>query len=76
MAIVTTALVAWEAKSSLRLEKIQLDDLRENECRVKISAVGICHADLSCLDGKIPVQFPCVLGHEGLYNTQPRVFSP
>lgn len=66
MASFTTALVAWKAKGPLRLEKIQLDNLRENECRVRISAVGICHADLSCLDGKIPVQFPCVLGHEGL----------
>jgi S-(hydroxymethyl)glutathione dehydrogenase / alcohol dehydrogenase len=33
--------------------------------RVKIHATGVCHSDLSGVNGTIPVGTPCVLGHEG-----------
>lgn len=29
-------------------------------------AAGLCHSDLACLDGFLPIQqLPCILGHEG-----------
>ena len=32
---------------------------------VRIEASGVCHSDLSVIDGKLPVGAPCILGHEG-----------
>lgn len=33
--------------------------------RVKIRATGVCHSDLSAMNGTIPAPVPAVLGHEG-----------
>ena len=35
------------------------------EVMVKVAAAGVCHSDLSVLDGTIPWKAPSVLGHEG-----------
>jgi S-(hydroxymethyl)glutathione dehydrogenase/alcohol dehydrogenase len=43
-------------------------DVREpgpGEVRVKITHTGICHSDLSAMNGTIPQPAPAVLGHEG-----------
>lgn len=65
MAQKTVALVATE-RNMLQLETVLLDQLRPEEALVEIHAVGICHAEISCLNGTIPVRFPNVFGHEGL----------
>ena len=36
-----------------------------NEVRIQIQAAGVCHSDLSVIDGTIPFPAPAVLGHEG-----------
>ena len=36
-----------------------------NEVRVAIGAAGVCHSDLSVINGTIPWKAPSVLGHEG-----------
>ena len=33
--------------------------------RVDIQAAGVCHSDVSVIDGTIPFPTPVVLGHEG-----------
>ncbi|WP_432137371.1 MULTISPECIES: Zn-dependent alcohol dehydrogenase [unclassified Streptomyces] len=35
------------------------------EVRVAVAAAGLCHSDLSVIDGTIPFPVPVVLGHEG-----------
>ena len=35
------------------------------EVRVKVVASGVCHSDLSVMNGTIPLPTPIVLGHEG-----------
>jgi S-(hydroxymethyl)glutathione dehydrogenase/alcohol dehydrogenase len=35
------------------------------EVKVRLRATGVCHSDLSVLDGVIPSGMPAVLGHEG-----------
>ena len=35
------------------------------EVTVKIEATGVCHSDLSAMNGTLPTRAPCVLGHEG-----------
>lgn len=46
------------------LEEIDVAAPRDDEVRVRLVAVGICHTDLVCRDG-FPVPMPIVLGHEG-----------
>src|SRR4030095_9182828 len=44
---------------------VTLRDPGENEVRVRIAASGVCHSDLSVIEGTIPFPTPVVLGHEG-----------
>jgi Zn-dependent alcohol dehydrogenase len=44
---------------------VQVKDPGPGEVRVTIRAAGLCHSDLSVIDGSIPYPTPVVLGHEG-----------
>ena len=46
-------------------DDIELVDVQAGEVKVKIEATGVCHSDLSVMNGTIPQPPPCVLGHEG-----------
>jgi S-(hydroxymethyl)glutathione dehydrogenase / alcohol dehydrogenase len=37
----------------------------EGKVRISIKATGVCHSDLSAMNGTIPCPVPAVLGHEG-----------
>ena len=47
------------------LQEITLEPLQAGEVRVRIAGVGICHTDLTAIDGHVPLPLPAVLGHEG-----------
>ena len=63
--VTINAAVAREHKGPLTNEELQLDDLREDEVRVRLVATGICHTDAIVRDGVYPTPLPAVLGHEG-----------
>jgi len=44
---------------------VDLDPPKTGEVLVKMKATGVCHSDLSIINGTIPSPFPVVLGHEG-----------
>ncbi|MBS0658398.1 MAG: zinc-dependent alcohol dehydrogenase family protein [Verrucomicrobia bacterium] len=48
----------------LTLEEIDLQPPGEGELLVRILAAGLCHSDLSVIDGSRPRALPIVLGHE------------
>lgn len=48
----------------LRIEEVELDTPGFNEVVVKIKAAGLCHSDLSVINGNRPRPLPMVLGHE------------
>ncbi|MDJ0785832.1 MAG: Zn-dependent alcohol dehydrogenase [Myxococcota bacterium] len=48
----------------LVMEDVELDEPRAREVLVKTVATGICHSDLHCVEGALPVPPPCILGHE------------
>lgn len=53
------------AKSQpLKIETLELDGPGPGELRVKVRAAGLCHSDLSVIDGSRPRVMPMVLGHE------------
>ncbi|MFD4248344.1 NAD(P)-dependent alcohol dehydrogenase [Amycolatopsis thermoflava] len=60
-----TAAVAREHHAPLSLEQLELDDIRDDEVRVRMVATGICHTDAIVRDGVYPTPLPAVLGHEG-----------
>lgn len=43
-----------------------LGPLRPDELLVDIHATGICHTDVACMNGTLPMRLPQVLGHEGI----------
>lgn len=53
------------AKSQpLKIETLELGGPGPGELRVKVRAAGLCHSDLSVIDGSRPRVMPMVLGHE------------
>ncbi len=57
--------VVAHALNRFAVEEVTLDPPKAGEVLVKMKATGICHSDLSVINGTIPVPFPMVLGHEG-----------
>lgn len=48
----------------LAIEELELAPPGEGELLIKIKAAGLCHSDLSTINGDRPRQMPMVLGHE------------
>jgi S-(hydroxymethyl)glutathione dehydrogenase/alcohol dehydrogenase len=46
-------------------EDVEVGDPGPGEVRVRIHAAGVCHSDLSAMNGTLPQPAPAVLGHEG-----------
>jgi len=61
----TNAAVVREKGGIFAIERVQLEDPRDNEVLVRISGVGMCHTDLVVRDQYFPTPLPAILGHEG-----------
>ena len=48
-----------------RVVEVELEPPRRGEVLVRLLASGVCHSDLSYIDGTWPIPLPIVLGHEG-----------
>jgi alcohol dehydrogenase len=48
----------------LAIEALELDGPGPGELLVRVGAAGLCHSDLSVIDGSRPRVMPMVLGHE------------
>jgi S-(hydroxymethyl)glutathione dehydrogenase / alcohol dehydrogenase len=53
-----------EADGKLGLSILDIEDPRPGEVLVKVTDCGVCHSDLSAIDGSFPAPTPAVLGHE------------
>ena len=49
----------------VKVEEVEIDPPGFDEVLVKVSAAGLCHSDLSIVNGNRPRVMPMVLGHEG-----------
>ncbi|MFC8124756.1 Zn-dependent alcohol dehydrogenase [Streptomyces sp. NPDC057302] len=47
------------------VDDLEIRDPGPGEVLVAVKAAGLCHSDLSVIDGTIPFPSPVVLGHEG-----------
>ncbi|MGY1498740.1 Zn-dependent alcohol dehydrogenase [Streptomyces sp. QTS52] len=57
--------VLFDGKQIQVVDDLEVRDPGAGEVLVAISAAGLCHSDLSVVDGTIPFPVPVVLGHEG-----------
>lgn len=51
--------------SALEVQTVTVDDPRPGQVRVKLTACGLCHTDLSVMQSVLPRTDAMVLGHEG-----------
>jgi len=47
------------------VDDLEIGDPGPGEVKIKIEATGVCHSDLSVMNGTIPQPPPVILGHEG-----------
>lgn len=65
MSATIKAAVLHEVNGDVQTREVTLRDPGPNEVQVAIRASGICHSDVSAIDGTVPQPLPAVLGHEG-----------
>ena len=58
------ALLEASEKPLAIVDDLDIEDPRAGEVRVRVSHCGVCHSDLSNVDGTYPAPLPLVLGHE------------
>lgn len=56
--------IVWTGELEVR-DDVAVRDPHPHEVRVRIVNAGLCHSDVSVIDGTIPFPTPVVLGHEG-----------
>lgn len=58
------AVAPFAESRPLEIEELELDPPGPEEVLVRIGAAGLCHSDLSVINGNRPRPVPMVLGHE------------
>ena len=58
------AAVLRENQKPLEIEDISIDKPGPGEVLLRTAASGLCHSDLTVIEGGLPFPPPCVLGHE------------
>ena len=57
--------VVVDAVDEFSVQSVELDPPKYGEVLVRMKATGVCHSDLSIINGTIPWPYPTVIGHEG-----------
>ena len=58
------AILEASRQSLVVCDDVQVEDPQPGEVLVRVSHCGVCHSDLSLVDGTFPIGGPTVLGHE------------
>jgi len=57
--------IVYNEKELRVVDSLTVRDPRPGEVRIQIVRAGVCHSDVSVVNGTIPFPTPVVLGHEG-----------
>ena len=57
------AAVLFEPGKRLEICDVDVMDPKAGEVRVQIMAAGVCHTDLSVMNGSLTAPLPAILGH-------------
>jgi alcohol dehydrogenase len=60
----TGANTPYSKSQPIRIEEVELDPPGQGEVLIKVAAAGLCHSDLSVVNGARPRPLPMALGHE------------
>ena len=58
------ALVEAPGQPVVLCDDVEIEEPRAGQVRVKVAHCGLCHSDLSIVDGAFPSPVPVVVGHE------------
>ncbi len=58
------AAVLEQPNTPVAVSEIDIRPPKAGEVLVRVAACGVCHSDLSVIDGSFPAPLPVVLGHE------------
>lgn len=58
------ALIARGVGQQLQVQDVELRPMGPSDVRVRIAGVGVCHSDLSMVNGTLSPEYPLALGHE------------
>ena len=58
------AVLEQQGKPLVLRDDVEIQDPGPGQVRVRVSHCGLCHSDLSVVDGAFPSSVPVVLGHE------------
>jgi S-(hydroxymethyl)glutathione dehydrogenase / alcohol dehydrogenase len=58
------ALVVRDSSAEPAVAEIRLPEIGPGQVRIAVRAAGVCHSDLSMLNGTLRASYPLVLGHE------------
>jgi S-(hydroxymethyl)glutathione dehydrogenase/alcohol dehydrogenase len=58
------ALVVRNAGEAPKVEDVRLPEVGPGQVRVRVRAAGVCHSDLSMINGTLRPPYPLILGHE------------
>ena len=59
-----TGLVVRDAGTPATLTELRLPEIGPGQVRVRVRAAGVCHSDLSMVNGTLQPPHPLILGHE------------
>lgn len=59
------AAILFEAGQKLEVCEVDVQGPGPGEVRIEIKAAGVCHTDLSVMNGHLAAPLPAILGHEG-----------
>ncbi len=59
------AAVFHEKGAPIAVEEVEVADPGEGEVRIAIQSAGLCHSDISAINGTYAMPMPMVIGHEG-----------
>lgn len=54
----------YKESQPLKIETLKLESPKQGELLIKVKAAGLCHSDLSVINGSRPRPMPMALGHE------------
>lgn len=59
------AAIVRELNAPVEIVEAKIGEPGPGQVKIKTSAAGVCHSDVSVQNGTIPWMFPALLGHEG-----------
>ena len=59
------AAICRQLNGPVVVEQIEVESPHRDEIMIKLGACGVCHSDLSAVNGTIGMPLPLILGHEG-----------